>query len=163
MEVIKNPLLLRGFLLSPSGEYEIWTHAWFLHHDGLAIRCITTLPTLHKFCGEDRIRTCNPRRATVFKTAWQPLSTSPWKFIKYYYYLFSFLALIKLEIKHTIVYNDTNCIKAILSIPLVSFASILEFNGIKSAIKINKTKVQALFGIFLYVVGTIFIYRYLSL
>ena len=35
--------------------------------------------------------------------------------------------------------------------------------GANSAHKINKTKLQVFFGIFLYVVGTIFIYRYSSL
>ena len=33
----------------------------------------------------------------------------------------------------------------------------------KLSTKINKSKVQALFGIFLFVVGTTFIYRYLNL
>ena len=35
--------------------------------------------------------------------------------------------------------------------------------GANTVHKINKTKVQAFFGIFLYVVGTVFIYRYLNL
>ena len=35
--------------------------------------------------------------------------------------------------------------------------------GANSAHKIDKTKLQVFFGIFLYVVGTIFIYRYSSL
>ena len=35
--------------------------------------------------------------------------------------------------------------------------------GANSVNKIDKSKIQSLFGIFLYVVGTIFIYRYLSL
>ena len=35
--------------------------------------------------------------------------------------------------------------------------------GANTAHKLEKTKLQVFFGIFLYVVGTIFIYRYLSL
>ena len=35
--------------------------------------------------------------------------------------------------------------------------------GANTVHKINKSKVQALFGIFLFVVGTTFIYRYLNL
>ena len=42
----KNPLLAKGLLNLSCGEYEIWTHALVLSNDGLAIRCITALPTL---------------------------------------------------------------------------------------------------------------------
>ena len=35
--------------------------------------------------------------------------------------------------------------------------------GANTVHKINKSKVQTLFGIFLYVIGTVFIYRYLNL
>ena len=35
--------------------------------------------------------------------------------------------------------------------------------GANTAHKIDKTKLQVFFGIFLYVVGTIFVYRYVSL
>jgi len=35
--------------------------------------------------------------------------------------------------------------------------------GANTVHKISKSKVQALFGIFLYVIGTVFIYRYLNL
>ena len=48
----------------------------------------------------------------------------------------------------------------LIFIPITTFMARVGANTVH---KINKTKVQALFGIFLYVVGTIFIYRYLSL
>ncbi len=35
--------------------------------------------------------------------------------------------------------------------------------GANTTLKINKSKVQSLFGIFLYIIGTVFIYRYLSI
>jgi uncharacterized protein len=45
-------------------------------------------------------------------------------------------------------------------IPITTFMARVGANTVH---KINKAKVQVLFGIFLYVVGTVFIYRYLNL
>ena len=116
------------------------------HQDGLAIRCITTLPTLlKKFLRRGQDSNLQPQKGDGFQdhsTAVVHLS------VKFYIivlnYFFSFLAFIKLEIKHTIVYNDTNCINDILNIPLISLAAILAFKGINKAININKTKVIAI-------------------
>ena len=48
----------------------------------------------------------------------------------------------------------------LIFVPITTFMARVGANTVH---KINKSKVQALFGIFLYVVGTVFIYRYLSL
>ena len=48
----------------------------------------------------------------------------------------------------------------LIFIPITTFMARVGANAIH---KIDKTKVQSFFGIFLYVVGTIFIYRYLNL
>ena len=48
----------------------------------------------------------------------------------------------------------------LIFIPITTFMARVGANTVH---KINKSKVQALFGIFLYVVGTVFIYRYLNL
>ena len=48
----------------------------------------------------------------------------------------------------------------LIFIPITSFMARV---GANTGHKINKGKIQAFFGIFLYVVGTIFIYRYLNL
>ena len=48
----------------------------------------------------------------------------------------------------------------LIFIPITTFMARV---GANTVYKINKSKVQTLFGIFLYVVGTVFIYRYLNL
>ena len=48
----------------------------------------------------------------------------------------------------------------LIFVPITTFMARVGANSVN---KIDKSKVQSLFGIFLYVVGTIFIYRYLSL
>ncbi len=48
----------------------------------------------------------------------------------------------------------------LIFIPITTFMARVGANTVH---KIDKTKVQAFFGIFLYIVGTIFIYRYLNL
>ena len=48
----------------------------------------------------------------------------------------------------------------LIFIPITTFMARVGANTVH---RIDKTKVQAFFGIFLYIVGTIFIYRYLSL
>ncbi len=48
----------------------------------------------------------------------------------------------------------------LIFIPITTFMARVGANTVH---RINKSKVQAFFGIFLYVVGTIFIYRYLNL
>jgi len=48
----------------------------------------------------------------------------------------------------------------IIFIPITTFMARL---GANTAHKIEKSKLQALFGVFLYVIGTIFIYRFLNL
>ena len=48
----------------------------------------------------------------------------------------------------------------LIFIPITTFMARVVANTVH---KINKSKVHALFGIFLYVVGTVFIYRYLNL
>jgi len=48
----------------------------------------------------------------------------------------------------------------LIFVPITTFMARIGANTVH---KINKSKVQTLFGIFLYVVGTVFIYRYLSL
>tara|TARA_Y100001970_G_scaffold69426_1_gene88541 strand:- start:152 stop:937 length:786 start_codon:yes stop_codon:yes gene_type:complete len=48
----------------------------------------------------------------------------------------------------------------LIFIPITTFMARVGANTVH---KINKSKVQTLFGIFLYVIGTVFIYRYLSL
>ena len=48
----------------------------------------------------------------------------------------------------------------LIFIPITTFMARVGANTVH---RIDKTKVQAFFGIFLYVVGTIFIYRYLNL
>ncbi len=48
----------------------------------------------------------------------------------------------------------------LIFVPITTFMARLGANSVN---KIDKSKVQSLFGVFLYVVGTIFIYRYLSL
>ena len=48
----------------------------------------------------------------------------------------------------------------LIFIPITMFMARVGANTVH---KINKSRVQSLFGIFLYVVGTIFLYRYLSL
>tara|TARA_B110000014_G_scaffold177095_1_gene126810 strand:- start:60 stop:893 length:834 start_codon:yes stop_codon:yes gene_type:complete len=48
----------------------------------------------------------------------------------------------------------------LIFIPITTFMARVGANTVH---KIDKSKVQALFGIFLYVVGTVFIYRYLNL
>ena len=48
----------------------------------------------------------------------------------------------------------------LIFIPITTFMARVGANTIH---RVDKTKVQAFFGIFLYVVGTIFIYRYLNL
>ena len=48
----------------------------------------------------------------------------------------------------------------LIFIPITTFMARI---GANAAHKIDKSKLQALFGVFLYVVGTIFIYRYLNL
>ena len=48
----------------------------------------------------------------------------------------------------------------LIFVPITTFMARVGANSVN---KIDKSKVQSLFGVFLYVVGTIFIYRYLSL
>ena len=48
----------------------------------------------------------------------------------------------------------------LIFIPITTFMARV---GAKTVYKINKSKVQTLFGVFLYVVGTVFLYRYLNL
>ena len=48
----------------------------------------------------------------------------------------------------------------LIFIPITTFMARVGANTVH---KINKSKVQAFFGIFLYVIGTVFIYRYLNL
>jgi len=48
----------------------------------------------------------------------------------------------------------------LIFVPITTFMARAGANSVN---KIDKSKIQSLFGIFLYVVGTIFIYRYLSL
>tara|TARA_B100001250_G_scaffold343540_1_gene312249 strand:+ start:532 stop:1365 length:834 start_codon:yes stop_codon:yes gene_type:complete len=48
----------------------------------------------------------------------------------------------------------------LIFIPITSFMARV---GANATYKINKSKVQSLFGIFLYIIGTVFIYRYLNL
>ena len=48
----------------------------------------------------------------------------------------------------------------LIFVPITTFMARVGANSVN---KIDKSKVQSLFGLFLYVVGTIFIYRYLSL
>ena len=48
----------------------------------------------------------------------------------------------------------------LIFIPITTFMARVGANTVH---RIDKTKVQAFFGIFLYVVGTVFIYRYLNL
>ena len=48
----------------------------------------------------------------------------------------------------------------LIFIPITTFMARFGANTVH---RIDKTKVQAFFGIFLYVVGTVFIYRYLNL
>ena len=48
----------------------------------------------------------------------------------------------------------------LIFIPITTFMARVGANTVH---KIDKSKVQALFGIFLYIIGTVFIYRYLSL
>ena len=48
----------------------------------------------------------------------------------------------------------------LIFIPITTFMARVGANTVH---KIDKYKVQAFFGIFLYVVGTVFIYRYLNL
>ena len=47
----------------------------------------------------------------------------------------------------------------LIFVPITTFMARVGANSVN---KIDKSKVQSLFGVFLYVVGTIFIYRYLS-
>jgi uncharacterized membrane protein YfcA len=48
----------------------------------------------------------------------------------------------------------------LIFIPITTFMARVGANTVH---KISKSKVQTLFGIFLYIVGTVFIYRYLNL
>ena len=48
----------------------------------------------------------------------------------------------------------------LIFVPITTFMARVGANSVN---KIDKSKVQSLFGVFLYIVGTIFIYRYLSL
>ena len=48
----------------------------------------------------------------------------------------------------------------LIFIPITTFMARVGANTVH---RINKTKVQAFFGIFLYIIGTVFIYRYLNL
>ena len=48
----------------------------------------------------------------------------------------------------------------LIFIPITTFMARVGANTVH---RINKSKVQAFFGIFLYVIGTVFIYRYLNL
>ena len=48
----------------------------------------------------------------------------------------------------------------LIFVPITTFMARVGANSVN---KIDKSKVQSLFGVFLYVVGTIFIYRYLNL
>ena len=48
----------------------------------------------------------------------------------------------------------------LIFVPVTTFMARI---GANSAHKMNKTKLQKLFGIFLYVIGTIFLYRYLNI
>ncbi len=48
----------------------------------------------------------------------------------------------------------------LIFIPITTFMARVGANAVH---KISKSKVQALFGIFLYIVGTVFVYRYLNL
>ena len=48
----------------------------------------------------------------------------------------------------------------LIFVPITTFMARVGANTVH---KIDKSKVQALFGVFLYVVGTVFVYRYLSL
>tara|TARA_Y100001970_G_C14091241_1_gene780149 strand:- start:733 stop:1233 length:501 start_codon:yes stop_codon:yes gene_type:complete len=45
----------------------------------------------------------------------------------------------------------------------IPITTVMARVGANTVNKINKTRIQSLFGVFLFVVGTIFIYRYLSL
>ena len=72
---IKTPSIKKGFVCFSCGEYKIWTYASELLDDGLAIRCITTLPTLQ--CGGWGTRTPKAVRPAVFKTAVLPIRTNP--------------------------------------------------------------------------------------
>ena len=71
----KKPHQLRRGLCFSCGEYRIWTYATNLSVDGLAIRCITTLPTLH--CGGWGTRTPKAVRPPVFKTGVLPIRANP--------------------------------------------------------------------------------------
>ena len=57
-------------------------------------------------------------------------------------------------------YGFINIPAFLIFIPITMFMARL---GANTAHKIDKTKLQVFFGIFLYVVGTIFVYRYVSL
>ena len=48
----------------------------------------------------------------------------------------------------------------LIFIPITTFMARV---GANTTHKVNKSKVQSLFGIFLYIIGTVFIYRYLNL
>ena len=48
----------------------------------------------------------------------------------------------------------------LIFIPITTFMARV---GVNTVHKINKSKVQIFFGIFLYIIGTVFIYRYLNL
>ena len=48
----------------------------------------------------------------------------------------------------------------LIFVPVTTFMARI---GANTAHKIDKTKLQKLFGIFLYVIGTIFLYRYLNI
>ena len=48
----------------------------------------------------------------------------------------------------------------LIFVPVTTFMARI---GANTAHKINKNKLQKLFGIFLYIIGTIFLYRYLNI
>ena len=64
--------------------------------------------TISQYCGRDRIRTCNPNtRATIFKTAWQPLSTLPFYFISICQWTtyFSYASIYEIYLRHPNFYT----------------------------------------------------------
>ena len=107
--------------------------------NGLAIRCITTLPTLLLRRGQDS--NLQPQWGDGFQDRLTAI-VHPSKQIIYFIFYFSCLALIKLTTKQAIEYNVTNCIIPTLKIPLKSPASILLFNGMNNAMKTTNIKTK---------------------
>ena len=65
-----------------------------------------------------------------------------------------------LNVQLPLSYGFINIPAFLIFIPITMFMARV---GANTAHKIDKTKLQVLFGIFLYVVGTIFVYRYVTL